>query len=70
MPTSRSISMMSSTTSAGAETASALWTAAEPRWVLTPAGYAAVGVWNLLVVAMGVLAFASFRRRGHGPSFH
>ena len=36
----------------------ALWTAADPGWVLRPEGYAALALWNVLVAAMAVLAYS------------
>ena len=42
--------------------AGAVWTAAVPRWVQTPAGLAAFSGWNLLVAVMAILALLSFRR--------
>jgi hypothetical protein len=41
----------------------ALWTTVRPGWVMTPAGLVAFAVWNVLLAAMGVLAFLAFRRR-------
>jgi hypothetical protein len=43
--------------------AGALWTVARPGWVMTPAGYVAFGLWNVLLAAMAVLALISFRGR-------
>jgi hypothetical protein len=40
-----------------------VWTTVRPGWVMTPAGLVAFASWNLLLAAMGVLAFLSFRRR-------
>ncbi len=39
-------------------------TAAHPGWVVTPAGFVAFTVWNVLVVAMAVLAVLAMRQRG------
>jgi hypothetical protein len=41
----------------------ALWTVARPGWVMSPAGLAAFGAWNLLLALLAVLAFLTFRRR-------
>jgi len=48
--------------------AGALWTIARPGWVMTAAGLAAFAAWNVLLTAMGALAFIAFRRRlGRAP---
>ncbi|HEX6275562.1 MAG TPA: hypothetical protein VFZ53_21120 [Polyangiaceae bacterium] len=44
----------------------AVWTAFEPGWELTGPGLISFALWNLLVVAMAVLAFRAFRRRLDG----
>jgi len=41
----------------------ALWTAARPGWVMTPAGLALFAGWNGLLTAMAALAFVAFGRR-------
>ena len=41
----------------------ALWTVAQPGWVMTPAGLAASALWNVLLVAITALALVVFRRR-------
>jgi hypothetical protein len=41
----------------------AVWTAVQPGWVMTPAGFLAFAVWNALVVVMAALAIAVFGRR-------
>lgn len=46
-----------------ASVASAVWTAVQPGWVLTIPGVVAFVVWNVLVVAMAVLAALVLRRR-------
>jgi len=43
--------------------AGVLWTIARPGWVMTPAGLGAFAGWNILLVAMAVLAFLTLRRR-------
>jgi hypothetical protein len=41
----------------------AVWTAAEPGWILTSLGLISFVVWNVLALAMALLAYAAFRRR-------
>ncbi len=41
----------------------ALATVARPGWVMTPAGLVAFAAWNLLLAAMGLLAFFTLRQR-------
>jgi hypothetical protein len=41
----------------------AVWTAVEPGWMLTPLGLVSFVVWNVLALAMALLAFAAFRSR-------
>jgi hypothetical protein len=41
----------------------AVWTVARPGWVITPAGLAAFGMWNVLLAVMAVLALLAFRAR-------
>jgi hypothetical protein len=41
--------------------AGGFWTALDPGWVMTHAGWAAFAAWNALVVAMAVLALTAFR---------
>jgi hypothetical protein len=48
--------------------AGAAWTVARPGWVMTPAGMAAFGAWNILAAAMAALAFVALRRRAHGTA--
>jgi hypothetical protein len=43
--------------------AGAFWTALQPGWVMTLAGWIAFAAWNALVIAMAVLALVAFRRR-------
>jgi hypothetical protein len=43
-----------------------VWTALEPGWVMTSKGIALFALWNLLVVAMLVLAIATLRARDRG----
>lgn len=43
--------------------AGAVWTVLEPGWAMTAAGLVAFSSWNVLLLAMAVLALASFRRR-------
>jgi hypothetical protein len=41
----------------------AIWTVANPGWVLTSSGLVAFALWNLLLALMASLAFTAFRRR-------
>ena len=48
--------------------ASALWTAADPGWMMTSIGGVAYTVWNVLILAMVSVALVVFRRRMGTPA--
>lgn len=43
--------------------AGGVWTAVSPGWVVTPAGYVAFSLWNVLLAVLAALALIAFRRR-------
>jgi hypothetical protein len=47
----------------GLSCVTALWTAADPSWMMTTFGLVAYTVWNILIFAMVTVAFVALRRR-------
>jgi hypothetical protein len=45
----------------------AVWTVAQPGWVMTPVGLVMFALWNGLLAVMAVLALVTLRRRGNHP---